>query len=95
MKRVTGLGGVFLKVRDPEKLYAWYEKHLGMKRQSPEAFTFEWRDANNPRSKGLTVWGLFPSDSKENIVSEYQTFNPIQRISSIALLPGTTPSLSL
>ncbi|MGH9865752.1 MAG: VOC family protein [Candidatus Acidiferrales bacterium] len=64
MERVTGLGGVFFKVKDPEKLYAWYEKHLGMKRQSPEAFMFEWRDARNPRHKGMTVWGLFPSDSK-------------------------------
>lgn len=64
MKRVTGLGGVFFKVRDPEKLYRWYEKHLGMKRQSPEAFEFHWRDAKNPRETGSTVWSLFPADSK-------------------------------
>lgn len=31
MKRVTGIGGVFFKAEDPEKLYAWYEKHLGLK----------------------------------------------------------------
>ncbi len=25
------MGGVFFKAEDPEKLYAWYEKHLGLK----------------------------------------------------------------
>ena len=75
MQRVTGLGGVFFKVRDPEQLYAWYEKHLGMKRQSPEAFTFEWRDARRPLRKGRTVWALFPSDSKyfqSNLMLNYR-----------------------
>jgi hypothetical protein len=31
VKRVTGIGGDFFKAEDPEKLYAWYEKHLGLK----------------------------------------------------------------
>ena len=31
MGRVTRLGGVFFKAEDPEKLYEWYEKHLGIK----------------------------------------------------------------
>lgn len=31
MKRVTGIGGVFFKSDDPEKLYAWYEENLGIK----------------------------------------------------------------
>jgi len=35
MRRVIGLGGVFFKARDPEKLYAWYEKHLGITRVNP------------------------------------------------------------
>lgn len=30
MAQATGLGGVFLRARDPEALYAWYEKHLGL-----------------------------------------------------------------
>jgi hypothetical protein len=31
MVRVTGLGGVFFKSEDPERLFARYEKHLGLK----------------------------------------------------------------
>ena len=30
MQKVTGIGGVFFKSRDPEKLMAWYEEHLGI-----------------------------------------------------------------
>lgn len=30
MARVTGLGGVFVRSRSPEALYAWYEQHLGL-----------------------------------------------------------------
>ena len=37
MKRVTGIGGIFFKARDPEALYAWYERHLGLRRNSQTA----------------------------------------------------------
>lgn len=30
MAQATGLGGVFLRARDPETLLAWYQKHLGL-----------------------------------------------------------------
>ena len=30
MKRVTGLGGIFFKAKDPKALYEWYRKHLGI-----------------------------------------------------------------
>jgi hypothetical protein len=29
MKRVTGIGGIFFKARDAEKLRDWYRDHLG------------------------------------------------------------------
>jgi len=31
----TGVGGVFLRSADPDKLYAWYEEHLGMELWQP------------------------------------------------------------
>ena len=30
MKRVTGIGGIFIKSDDPERLITWYKRHLGM-----------------------------------------------------------------
>ena len=56
MGRVTGIGGVFFKAEDPEKLYAWYEKHLGIARKDGYvAFTEE---------DNLTTWAIFPKQSE-------------------------------
>jgi predicted enzyme related to lactoylglutathione lyase len=63
MKRVTGLGGIFFKSEDPEKLYTWYEEHLGLKRDSSEAVVFKWRDLGDEK-EGRTVWGIFAKSSK-------------------------------
>jgi hypothetical protein len=30
MERVTGVGGVFFKARDPKVLADWYRRHLGV-----------------------------------------------------------------
>ena len=66
MKRVTGIGGVFFKSEDPEKLYAWYEKHLGLKREPHgQGVSLQWDDP-----KGVTAWALFKKDTKY--------FNPSQ-----------------
>ena len=65
MKRVTGIGGIFFKSDNPERLYAWYENHLGIQR-APDGSSaaFEWRDAMDAEKKGMTVWSLFPRDTK-------------------------------
>jgi predicted enzyme related to lactoylglutathione lyase len=64
MKRVTALGGIFFKADNPEKLYTWYEKHLGLQRQGQEAVVFNWRQADDPEKPGMTVWSIFPKDTK-------------------------------
>jgi catechol 2,3-dioxygenase-like lactoylglutathione lyase family enzyme len=64
MKRVTGIGGVFFKSDDPDKLYAWYEKHLGLKRNTQtQAVVFPWREPEGG-GEGETVWSIFPKDTK-------------------------------
>ena len=63
MKRVTGLGGVFLKSKDPKAMYAWYEKHLGLQREHGFV-SFNWREADDPEKEGTTLWTLFPQDTK-------------------------------
>jgi predicted enzyme related to lactoylglutathione lyase len=64
MRRVNGLGGIFFKADHPDKLYAWYEKHLGLQRQAQEAVVFNWRQADDPGKSGMTVWAIFPKDTK-------------------------------
>src|SRR5438105_7493548 len=62
MARVTGIGGVFFKADDPEKLYEWYEKHLGIKREHGYV-AFRWRDDGNPDTEGLTTWSILRKSS--------------------------------
>jgi catechol 2,3-dioxygenase-like lactoylglutathione lyase family enzyme len=64
MKRVTGIGGVFFKAADAERLREWYHRHLGIDVQSWGGAAFEWRAANDPELRGQTVWSVFPSDTK-------------------------------
>ena len=61
MGRVTGVGGVFFKANDPEALYAWYEKHLGIKREE-YGVMFRWRDDGDPEA--CTVWSIFTRESE-------------------------------
>jgi len=63
MKRVTGIGGIFFKAKDPDQLRQWYREHLGIESESWGGFSFQWRD--DPRSNdGHTVWSIFAHDTK-------------------------------
>lgn len=62
-KRVTGIGGVFLKADDPKATNEWYTKHLGIK-AGEWGGTFVWRNAEDPEKKGYTAWSIFKSDTK-------------------------------
>ena len=63
MKRVTGIGGIFFKTKDPKKTKDWYQKHLGL--QTDEYGTsFEWRHAEEPKKKGYTAWSPFEDKTK-------------------------------
>ncbi len=41
MKRVTGIGGIFFKSKDPKKMREWYKDHLGLATNEYGA-VFEW-----------------------------------------------------
>jgi predicted enzyme related to lactoylglutathione lyase len=46
-------------------MYAWYEKHLGIKREADgSGAMFHWLDANEPEKSGLTIWSIFPENTK-------------------------------
>jgi catechol 2,3-dioxygenase-like lactoylglutathione lyase family enzyme len=70
-ERVTGIGGVFFKARDPKALSVWYREKLGIAvRSGAEWSTFEWREREDPGRVGTTAWSLFRSDSKYFAPSE-------------------------
>ena len=62
MARVTGIGGVFLKARDPKVLSAWYAEHLGIQLADYGGASFQWSD-EIPAGTGQTAWMLFPEKS--------------------------------
>lgn len=60
MKRVTGIGGLFFKCDDPNKMKNWYIKHLGLPEDQYGA-KFIWRDDNDPNKRCLSQWSTFDS----------------------------------
>lgn len=62
MEKVTGIGGVFIKAEDPDGIYDWYERHLGIRCDANGAVCFQWRHADDSEQNGFTVWSSSPSD---------------------------------
>lgn len=63
MKRVTGIGGIFFKARDPAALRDWYRRHLGIDVTDWGGCVFMWRSADNPEGAGATVWSVMDADA--------------------------------
>jgi predicted enzyme related to lactoylglutathione lyase len=57
VQRVTGIGGVFFRAKDPEALGRWYADNLGIAIEDYGGSTFRWEE------KGTTVWSPFPADT--------------------------------
>ena len=56
MERVTGIGGVFFRARDPESLVAWYAEHVGIPVQPDGYVVFD-------ASRDSHVWAPFRDDT--------------------------------
>ena len=64
-ERVTGIGGIFFKAKDPKTLRTWYQEKLGIAVQEGASFgLFLWRERQDSTREGTTVWGLFPETTK-------------------------------
>ena len=59
MAKAVGVGGIFLKASDPNKLSAWYSQHLGIQCQDGGSLAFD-----GPESMGMTVFAHFPEGTK-------------------------------
>jgi predicted enzyme related to lactoylglutathione lyase len=62
MKKVTGIGGIFFKTKDPKKISDWYGDNLGLV-INPYGSVFEFRQGALPDKKGYTVWSPFKDDT--------------------------------
>ena len=63
MKKVTGIGGIFFKCNDPEKMRSWYAQHLGLGGDK-YGTVFEFRNMDRPEEVNQLVWNPFAADTK-------------------------------
>jgi predicted enzyme related to lactoylglutathione lyase len=63
MKRVTGIGGIFIKSADTKRLRDWYKKHLGIEVTEWGGAAFDWKGPHNPDGVGTTAWSIFEASS--------------------------------
>jgi catechol 2,3-dioxygenase-like lactoylglutathione lyase family enzyme len=58
MEKVTGIGGLFFRARDPKALARWYRDHLGVT-PVPESYEeLPWQQEAGP-----TAFATFPRDT--------------------------------
>lgn len=57
-KKVTGVGGIFFKCKDPNKIKEWYKTHLGFDTNQYGA-SFEWQEGVDTTKKGTLQWSPF------------------------------------
>ena len=60
MAKVLGIGGVFFRSEDPEKLGDWYKRWLGVPVEHPWGASFQPADLPG---KSLGVWAPFKHDT--------------------------------
>ena len=58
MEKVLGIGGVFLRAKDPQNLALWYQQHLGLPLESDAPYGSFIAQKNDQ-----TVWSCFAEDS--------------------------------
>jgi predicted enzyme related to lactoylglutathione lyase len=70
-KRVTSIGGIFFKTKDPKATKEWYAKHLGFNTDD-YGTSFEWRKTEKPEEKGFSAWSPMKDDTTYFEPSEKQ-----------------------
>jgi len=62
-KKVTGIGGIFFKCKDPEQMRNWYKTNLGLVTNEYGSL-FEFRNTDEPDKKGYLQWSPFGEKTK-------------------------------
>lgn len=71
MKKVTGIGGVFFKCKDPDQMREWYGQNLGLVTNEYGSL-FEFRSSNTPHKKEYLQWSTMSETSKHFTPSQKQ-----------------------
>ncbi len=61
--RVTGVGGIFFKSKNPDEMKTWYQENLGLNTDQ-WGTNFEWFQGRDSSKKGFTQWSPFSKNTK-------------------------------
>jgi predicted enzyme related to lactoylglutathione lyase len=64
MENVTGIGGIFIKAKNPKTLAMWYKENLGIDFTNNNYATFRWINEHDPNVPGTTIFSFFKEDSE-------------------------------
>lgn len=87
-KKVTGVGGIFIKSENPEKMKEWYAKHLGFA-VNEYGSMFEFRQSENPEKKAYLQWSPFAKDttyfkpSEKEFMINYRVENMVELVDEL------------
>jgi predicted enzyme related to lactoylglutathione lyase len=85
MKRVTGIGGIFFKAKDPVALRDWYKRHLGLALEEWGGCAFRWASDANPQGTGTTIWSV-AEDTSEHFAPSRAKFMINYRVDDLHAL---------
>ena len=60
--RILGIGGVFFKSANRDKMREWYSKHLGLADKGGTVM-LPWREHDDPQKEHVTAWSVFPTST--------------------------------
>ena len=64
MAKVTGIGGIFFKAKDPTGIMTWYKEHLGVPVNLEYGYaSFPWQEPERPETAGETAWTVMAADT--------------------------------
>jgi len=63
IRKVTGIGCIFIKCKYPKATREWYQKHLGLN-TNKYGTVFEWWQGADSTKKGFTQWSAFSEKTK-------------------------------
>ena len=87
-KKVTGIGGIFFKCKDPDQMKDWYNQNLGLVTDKYGSL-FEFRSTDHPDKKGYLQWSPFSNDtkyfepSKNEFMVNYRVENLVELIEEL------------
>lgn len=83
--KVTGIGGIFFKCKDPKTMREWYHKHLGLNTNAYGA-TFKWYEGADSTKKAQTQWTPFSEKTKyfEPSTKDYMINYRVKNLQSLA-----------